>query len=164
MRPLPTALALLLLTIPAWAKLPPSPDGRAALAQFNRLGTPPRAAALFHLLDGRGDGRLRLAPHPGLRRYDRNHDGVVSRAEFPTRVDAALIRALDANGDGRLDLAELRPAFAGSHLARAVPPPDEEAPPAAAPRPWCWVPAIGSTGWRLEMPVVSRDKACGPTR
>ncbi|MDA8230660.1 MAG: hypothetical protein M0006_04920 [Magnetospirillum sp.] len=178
-------LAATAMASEARADLPPSREGRAVLARFNALdsdldggisakelrvlGKTGSADALFALLAG-PDGRISVkqAARRGnpalvarLEAYDVNKDGYVTRREFPNTVDPALFAALDTNRDGRLSLAELRPAFAGSHASRPAPIPVRVAKkPAPRPQPWCWVPGpgvapwLGGRHWFLQVPVV----------
>ena len=59
--------------------------------------------------------------------------------------------------DGRVDLAEFRPAFAGSRAAAAKVAPDQPRKVARAEekrRPYCWVTGFGDNEWTLEAPVA----------
>lgn len=173
-------LAALTLPVPLAAEVPPSQQGRAALARFQDFdrdgdralgraellarGRAKGGEALFALLDADGDGRLSVKEVEGsggggrlarFEAYDVDKDGFVARREFPNFVDPVLVAALDRDGDGRLALGEIRPAFAGfrPRAARAEPEPDRRRRVEPA-RTWCWVPAIGDDGWGLEAPVL----------
>lgn len=173
-------LAAIALPVPLAAQLPPSQQGRAALARFQDFdrngdraldrtelqarGRAKGAGTLFALLDADGDGRLSVKEVEGsggggrlgrFEAYDADKDGFVTAREFPNFPDPLLMAALDRDGDGRLALGELRPAFAGfrPRVATVEPEPDK-ARRAEPGRTWCWVPAIGDDGWGLEAVVV----------
>lgn len=73
-----------------------------------------------------------VAPHRGggmgMMRADTNGDGVVTRAECTTQVDARFER-MDANGDGRLDPDEM-PRFGMRRGGRGTAPGGDMPPPA----------------------------------
>ncbi|MGE5505810.1 MAG: EF-hand domain-containing protein [Actinomycetota bacterium] len=182
MRVLPLAVLMAALTLPAGARdlIGPSNAGRSAMARFNALdrnhdgrltwdelmshGRQYGADSLFLLLDANGDGRLSAREVEGkggggrLARfdaYDVDHNGYVTRREFPAFVDRVLFDALDRDHDGGLSLAELRPGFAGSGVrtARADEVPAAK-PQRAKPAPLCWVPTPGSGRIAMEVPVT----------
>ena len=162
----------------AFADLPGSPRGRAALglfksmdhdgdkglswAELQALGARRGADTLFALLDPRGDGRIRLADMDRLhgavvldrfRAYDVRHQGAVTRMYFPKFVDPVLFAALDRNHDGRLSLSELRPEFVGSRVKQAEVPTVRHHNQVAVAKTLPWVPVIGTHGTWLQMPV-----------
>jgi hypothetical protein len=177
----PLIIATALLTV---AAIPPSESGRAALARFQSLdsnhdggvawteldarGHAYAADSLFLLLDADGDGRLSLKEVEGkggggrvarFDAYDVDKNGTVTRREFPAFADRLLFEALDRDRDRRLSLAELRPAFAGSHVRREPEPfssPQLAAPPPPRPSP-CWIPSARAWRFDLEVPVTGGD-------
>lgn len=171
----------LLLPAASLAAIPPSTADQVAYSRFKTLdadhdgglsraellsrGRERAADTLFLMLDQSGAGRVALAdyahaPAPvlaRLRAFDANHDGVVTRQEFPRLYDEVLFQALDADRDGRLSLAELRPRFAGAKAreAKATPQPQQlRRQHAPDTRPVCWVPMPPGGEVRMVMPVT----------
>lgn len=175
-----TILALAAIPL-AQAQTGPSEGGRAAYGRFKALdrdgdralsraellsrGHEHASQTLFQLLDRDGNGAIAFKEmeHRGeagrlgrFEAYDLNKDGVVTRKEFPVRLDPYLVKALDADRDGTLALAEAAPRFAGTRPRVAAEQAQRPRPtPDPMPRTWCWVPAIGDDGWGLEAPVLA---------
>jgi len=93
-------------------------DAFAAISQIGSVASTVRS--LVDAVKGKSHGKANsnssnefaTALNNYLSLYDKNGDGVLSRAEFTG--NANVFTRLDVNGDGRLDARELLPMFNGT--------------------------------------------------